>query len=680
MPLLTRPDVDRYLALRFGAHRFPAELSARIHDRTEGNPLFVADLVRFLRDRGVLVESDGQWVVSGDLAQVEEDLPESIRSMVQKKIGDLTAAERRLMSAAAVLGPRFESAIVARALGVEAEEIEDRLEALDRLRGFVRRIEERILPDSTVSVEYGFVHVLYQNALHDALTPARKAALSLTLAEALLAGHPGHTGPVASRLALLFEAGRDFARASDFFLVAAQNAGRMYAADQAIALARRSIENAARLEGAARESRVMAAALHSAAQHQSATRLAAAAADFEVAERAAQALDDPVAEVDAIFGQANVCFVAKRIPEVKALGLRAMAIARTSGRPAAVAASTAILAFERVCTGDVSVGERQFDEAIPVLRESGKVNQALSAVLMRGLLRTWRLEHAGADADLEWARATAAERKAPFELLLALWHQARARGNQGRLSDAWDLLDEGLRLADLLGDRFCRPRIANTRGWILAELLDTEAALRLDTEAVRVARECADVEAECNSRINAARDYLALAEPQNALVHLQDAEARYQNEAWFRWVYYPRLHAELGAYWLAQGDLGRAETSARISLDGAGRTSSRKRIVSAHKLLGDIALLEDRPADARREFAAALAVLERHRCPTLEWHVLRSAAGAAAALDGDQARHDMLARSRSVVRSLAGSIRHPDLEATFLRSQPIRDLLSGSAF
>ena len=124
------------------------------------------------------------------------------------------------------------------------------------------------------------------------------------------------------------------------------------------------------------------------------------------------------------------------------------------------------------------------------------------------------------------------------------------------------MLEDALRLAELLGDRFWRPRIENTRGWLLAELFDTEAALRLNTEAVRVAREFGDVEAECNSHINAARDYLTLGEPHRAWDHLQQAEARYQDDVWFRWVYFPRLQAEMASYWMTQGDLRQARACA----------------------------------------------------------------------------------------------------------------------
>ena len=161
-------------------------------------------------------------------------------------------------------------------------------------------------------------------------------------------------------------------------------------------------------------------------------------------------------------------------------------------------------------------------------------------------------------------------------------------------------------------------------------------------------------------------------------VQLQQGEALYQETFWFRWVYYPRLQADLAGYWLTQGDLRQAQACARVSLEHAERTSSRKRIAWARKILGDIAMLDDRPDEARREFGSALAVLERHSCPTIEWQVLQSAAGAAGALEGDLARRDLLARAGSVVHSLGSSIRDVALQTAFMRSKPVRELLDAS--
>jgi hypothetical protein len=161
---------------------------------------------------------------------------------------------------------------------------------------------------------------------------------------------------------------------------------------------------------------------------------------------------------------------------------------------------------------------------------------------------------------------------------------------------------------------------------------------------------------------------LTLGEPHSALPHLQEAEARYQDDVWFRWVYYPRLQAELASYWLTRGDLRQAEACARASLVEAERTSSRKRAIWARKLLGDIAVLDGRLEGARREFETALAALSRYCCPTIEWQVLQSAAAAAGMLEGDEARRELLARAGAVIQTLGDSIRQPDLRAAFLKS------------
>jgi hypothetical protein len=84
--------------------------------------------------------------------------------------------------------------------------------------------------------------VLYQNAHYASLRPTRRAALSAAAAQALL-GHYGEKSvDVAAELALLLEAARDFARAADYFLVAARNAARVFANQEAVVLARRGVE------------------------------------------------------------------------------------------------------------------------------------------------------------------------------------------------------------------------------------------------------------------------------------------------------------------------------------------------------------------------------------------------------------------------------------------------------
>ncbi len=86
------------------------------------------------------------------------------------------------------------------------------------------------------------MHVLYQNALYGTLTPSRRGSLSAAIADALLAFHGEDTADIDSELAFLFQAARDWPRASEYFIKAARNAARIFANQEAISLCRRGLE------------------------------------------------------------------------------------------------------------------------------------------------------------------------------------------------------------------------------------------------------------------------------------------------------------------------------------------------------------------------------------------------------------------------------------------------------
>ena len=63
-------------------------------------------------------------------------------------------------------GYEFDSAVVAQALNLDADEVEERLEKLERVFAFVKLTSEAEFPNRTLTLRYRFVHVLYQNALY----------------------------------------------------------------------------------------------------------------------------------------------------------------------------------------------------------------------------------------------------------------------------------------------------------------------------------------------------------------------------------------------------------------------------------------------------------------------------------------------------------------------------------
>src|SRR5262249_53297874 len=104
---LRREDVDRYLALALPGHALPESFTRLIHARTEGSPLFLAGLLRYAREQGVIAEVGGRWVLARELPGLGRELPESVRGMIRRKLERLDEPGRRLLSAAAVQGPEF---------------------------------------------------------------------------------------------------------------------------------------------------------------------------------------------------------------------------------------------------------------------------------------------------------------------------------------------------------------------------------------------------------------------------------------------------------------------------------------------------------------------------------------------------------------------------------------------
>ncbi len=239
---LSPEEIESYLAAEFPGSRFPASLATQLHARTEGNPLFLVNLVSDLRDRQVIVQQDGQWVLRTPLDSAELELPASIRGMIERKRGKLPEDDQRLLGAASVQGYEFDSLILAEVLGMNIAEVEERLAILEQVHRFVGSAGETDFPDRAASSHYRFIHVLYQNAFFNQLAPARKRTLSASVAAALERHFGSEKQRIAGQFAVLYESARDFRQSCDYFLLAARNAARLTAHNEAVKLSSRGLE------------------------------------------------------------------------------------------------------------------------------------------------------------------------------------------------------------------------------------------------------------------------------------------------------------------------------------------------------------------------------------------------------------------------------------------------------
>jgi serine/threonine protein kinase/predicted ATPase len=358
---LGRADIEHYLTLAFPGHALPADFAALIHARTEGSPLFLADLLRYLRERGVIAEVAGRWSLARELPDLRRDLPESVRGMIQRKLELLGEEDRRLLTAASVQGREFESAVVAGALRLDAAVVEERLQELDRVHGLVRLVREHEFPDRTLTLRYSFVHVLYQRALDTDLPPTRRAALAASLAR-VLEGHHGAASPAASaELACLYEIGRDFGRAAHQFWQAAQNAARVFAHRDAVVLARRGLRQLAAMPETP-ERAVLELPLQTALglQLQVTEGFAASAAGqaYGRARELCRQSADPRALLHVLWGLCLYSKVRSQLTRARELATEMIELARQLDDPTPEMQAQQVLAVTSLCLGEPSATVR----------------------------------------------------------------------------------------------------------------------------------------------------------------------------------------------------------------------------------------------------------------------------------------------------------------------------------
>jgi predicted ATPase len=106
------PDQSRELVGGLlGQVDVPDELLERILETTDGNPLFLGELLRMLVDDGSLERDGDVWVAAGGAEALQ--VPPTIQALLTARIERLRADERSVVERAAVIGKQFYRGAVA---------------------------------------------------------------------------------------------------------------------------------------------------------------------------------------------------------------------------------------------------------------------------------------------------------------------------------------------------------------------------------------------------------------------------------------------------------------------------------------------------------------------------------------------------------------------------------------
>jgi DNA-binding SARP family transcriptional activator len=153
------------------------ELAHQLYRETDGNPFFVAEILRNLSESGdiFLDATTGRWTAKD--AEGPLTLPHSVRTVIGTRVSRLGGEAIMVLSTASVIGRDFDVDVLAEATQVDDNELIDLLEHAQH----AAVVNE--LPDSPG--RYTFSHALVQHTLYEELGATRRARIHRAVGEAI---------------------------------------------------------------------------------------------------------------------------------------------------------------------------------------------------------------------------------------------------------------------------------------------------------------------------------------------------------------------------------------------------------------------------------------------------------------------------------------------------------------
>ena len=220
LKLLSEADVAAYLSKRFADDHTAQSLvgvAPLIHERTDGNPLFMVNVVDYLVEQGSLLDAN------------KIEAPRGILQMIERNLERLNPDEQRVLEAASVVGAEFQAAAVAAALERPLSEIEATCTRLSRHEQFVTAHGQSEWPDGTVASSFRFHHALYGDVLYGRMPAGHRIELHRRIAEREEKAHGERAGEIATELAHHYSRANDRNKAIEYFQIAGERAAVRYA-------------------------------------------------------------------------------------------------------------------------------------------------------------------------------------------------------------------------------------------------------------------------------------------------------------------------------------------------------------------------------------------------------------------------------------------------------------------
>jgi DNA-binding SARP family transcriptional activator len=216
-----------HLAAQLLGHALSLDQIMRLFGETEGNPLFIGEMVHQIEQAG-----------AGEVQRTAENrndtpmpLPPKVYAVIAGRLGLLSQPARELLAVAATIGRAFHIDILAHASGQQPTILGQTLEEL---------WQHRIIREQGTQ-HYDFSHDKLRDVVYRELSPFQRRALHMRVAQAIEFRYADDRDPFSAELAAHYEQAGAIDQALFYYEQAALVAQQVFAHENAITLVQRGL-------------------------------------------------------------------------------------------------------------------------------------------------------------------------------------------------------------------------------------------------------------------------------------------------------------------------------------------------------------------------------------------------------------------------------------------------------
>ncbi len=244
MQLMDREDLHEMLELQrlpadkmadfmqalLGEVDFDDDFMIRIHKETEGNPLFVIQLVKLLVEERMVARENGTWRLAKDPEEI--DIPSKTYNVILRRLDRVEKEPRRVLDYASIIGDVFTSEALADALDMKRILLLEHLKVLEQTHRMIHPLDGG----------YRFDHAKIGEALYGEIPQELREEYHAVIAESIERLNEDDLDGVVEDLAFHYYQCRDNEKALHYLTRAAEKAKEEYSNEEAVRFYTQALE------------------------------------------------------------------------------------------------------------------------------------------------------------------------------------------------------------------------------------------------------------------------------------------------------------------------------------------------------------------------------------------------------------------------------------------------------